>query len=389
MVLLPLYLTHLGGSRAEVGAIMSSAHLAGLATRPLVGWSLDRFGRKSSLIFGGLLTAFSLGTVHLIHDVGSVAYGVRILFGIGEGFIFTGYFALATDLIPESRRTEGLALFGVSGLLPLLVNPLSDLLGIQGGELRLFIASVSILIIGAALLIFLIPSPTLAHTQSTQEDSDLKKGHNLGRDEPQDPPEHNLKTLSPHPGMSGSLKYLLAVPLRPLWWSTIAFAGGVSLMMTFVSVVGEARGMSLPSATWFTYVAGAVAARLFGAKLPERVGPARLVLPSLLLYGCALLTCALSTDTAGMLCAGVLAGVAHGYAFPVLTSLIVSAVHERFRGRALAMYTGLWGAAAVVFALVGGLIADHWGDTQMLGTFGIMLAAVALYARPHRFPSIQ
>ena len=126
-------------------------------------------------------------------------------------------------------------------------------------------------------MIFLIPSPTLAHTQSTQEDSDLKKGHNLGRDEPQDPPEQNLKTLSPHPGMSGSLKYLLAVPLRPLWWSTIAFAGGVSLMMTFVSVVGEARGMSLPSATWFTYVAGAVAARLFGAKLPERVGPARLV----------------------------------------------------------------------------------------------------------------
>ena len=82
MVLLPLYLTHLGGSRAEVGAIMSSAHLAGLATRPIVGWSLDRFGRKSSLIFGGFLTALSLGGVYWITDLGSTAYSVRIVFGI-------------------------------------------------------------------------------------------------------------------------------------------------------------------------------------------------------------------------------------------------------------------------------------------------------------------
>ena len=57
MLLLPLYLTHLGGSRAEVALIMSSAHLSGLLTRPLVGWSLDAIGRRRSLILGGLLTA--------------------------------------------------------------------------------------------------------------------------------------------------------------------------------------------------------------------------------------------------------------------------------------------------------------------------------------------
>ena len=376
MVLLPLYLTHLGGSRAEVGAIMSSAHIAGLLTRPLVGWSLDRFGRKSSLIFGGLLTAISLGAVYSITEIGSAAYGVRILFGIGEGFIFTGYFALATDLIPPKRRTEGLALFGVSGLLPLLVNPLADLFGFHGAELRVFITSVSILIVGAALLILLIPKPQpLDDPTHSSKDADHTHKHT----------ESDQPTLAMSRGVTASLRYLTAAPLRPLWWSTIAFAGGVSLMMTFASVVGEARGMELPTATWFTYVGGAVMARLFGAKLPERVGPSRMVLPSLLLYGSALLTCALSTGTLGMLGAGALAGVAHGYAFPVLTSLIVSAVHEIYRGRALAMFTGLWGAAAVLFALAGGVIADRGGDDLMLGIFGATLICVALYARPHRF----
>ena len=132
MLLLPLYLTHLGGTRAEVGLIMSSAHIAGLLTRPFVGWSLDRFGRKSSLIFGGVVTAVSLAMIHWVNAIDYSAYGVRILFGIGEGFIFTGYFALAADLIPQSRRTEGLALFGVAGLLPLLVNPIADITGFQG-----------------------------------------------------------------------------------------------------------------------------------------------------------------------------------------------------------------------------------------------------------------
>jgi uncharacterized membrane protein YfcA len=51
----------------------------------------------------------------------------------------------------------------------------------------------------------------------------------------------------------------------------------------------------------------------------------------------------------------------------------------------LAIFTGLWGAAAVVFALVGGLIADRWSDEHMLGVFGIILICVALYARPYRF----
>ena len=374
MVLLPLYLTHLGGSRAEIGAIMSGAHIAGLATRPLVGWCLDRFGRRSSLIFGGLLTAVSLAAVYLITDLGAYTYGVRILFGISEGFIFTGYFALATDLIPEQRRTEGLALFGVSGLLPLLVNPIADLGGYQGESLRLFISSVSVLIVGAALLVAMISS------QSAKSVGIERGATHHGAQPLQRSQEH----LGGWARLARTARYLLSESLRPLWWSSVAFAGGVSLMMTFASVVGEARGMDLPTATWFTYVAGAVSARLFGAKLPERVGPARLVRPSLMLYGAALITCALSSSTLGMLGAGLLAGIAHGYAFPVLTSLIVSAVDERYRGRALAMFTGIWGGAAVLFALFGGLIADRWGDAPMLGLFGGVILAAALYARAER-----
>lgn len=369
MLLLPLYLTFLGGSRAEVGIIMSSAHLAGLATRPFVGWSLDRFGRRSSLIFGSIITACALASVYFINRIDYTAYAVRILFGIGEGFLFTGYFALAADMIPESRRTEGLALFGVAGLVPLLVNPIADISGFQGSELQPFLVSVSILILLSGVVIALMPPK--------QEDS-IK--NNLETS--------TIQTTLKQDSIS-TMRYLLAAKLQPLWWSTIAFAGAVAILMTFASVVSEARGMTYPTAVWFTYVAGAVCVRLFGAKLPERLGPANLVAPSLALYGVALIIYAFSTQVEGMLLAGILGGIAHGYCFPVLTSLIVSAVDESYRGRALAMFTGLWGGSAVILAPLAGQVADFWDDEKMLICFGSALLLAALYALPGRFNQTQ
>jgi MFS family permease len=379
MLLLPLYLTFLGGSRSEVGLIMSSAHLAGLATRPIVGWSLDRFGRHSSLIFGGVVTALSLAAVYLITAIDYTAYGVRILFGIGEGFIFTGYFAFAADLIPKSRRTEGLALFGVAGLLPLLVNPIADITGFQGEGLRPFLTSVSVLVLLSAILILLIPSETSKQSKMTELPLDDSNNHATIDKSPKD----DLSVQSD--SFKATIVYLFAPHMRPLWWSTIAFAGAVALLMTFGSVVSASRGMIYPTAVWFTYVGGAVMARLFGAKLPEKLGPAKLVAPSLSLYGVALLIYAQSVEMWGMLLAGALAGVAHGYCFPVLTSLIVSAVDERYRGRALATFTGLWGGAAIIFAPLGGYIADHWSDERMLIFFGSLLLCASVYAKPSRF----
>ena len=364
MLLLPLYLTFLGGTRAEVGLIMSSANLAGLATRPFVGWSLDRFGRRSSLIFGSLTTACALASVYFIQRIDYTAYAVRILFGIGEGFLFTGYFAFAADMIPKSRRTEGLALFGVAGLVPLLVNPVADLGGFRGNELQPFLVAVSLLILASGVVIALMPKEKATPAQMNVEESTLT---------------HTDQ------GAKSTMSYLLSAHLQPMWWSTIAFAGAVAILMTFASVVSADRGMTYPTAIWFTYVAGAVCVRLLGAKLPEKLGPAKLVAPSLALYGIALIIYAFSTQIWSMLIAGILGGIAHGYCFPVLTSLIVSSVDEVYRGRALAMFTGLWGGSAVILAPLAGQIADHWSDAQMLILFGCALLGTALYALPSRF----
>lgn len=122
MLLLPLYLDHLHASRAEVGAIMAMASVGGLTARPLVAWALDRVGRRPTLLAGTALMSLGMVLLALATDVGPLVYGVRLLFGLGQGAVFTGYFTVAADLVPEARRTEGLALFGLSGLVPLAIT---------------------------------------------------------------------------------------------------------------------------------------------------------------------------------------------------------------------------------------------------------------------------
>src|SRR5207237_1382643 len=51
-------------------------------------------------------------------------YAVRALHGVCEASLFASLFAYAADVVPAERRIEGIALFGVSGMLPMSVSSL-------------------------------------------------------------------------------------------------------------------------------------------------------------------------------------------------------------------------------------------------------------------------
>ena len=138
--LLPVYLGELNATNADIGTIMATASVGGLLLRPVVGWSLDQVGRKPTLIAGTLFLSAGMASVGLVDGIDSTIYVARVLIGIGAGALFTGYFVFVTDFIPQSRRTEGIALFGISGLLPVglnsIVERLSTDLGVGPNELR-------------------------------------------------------------------------------------------------------------------------------------------------------------------------------------------------------------------------------------------------------------
>lgn len=344
MILLPLLLSALGATRAQIGLYMTGIPaLVGLLSRPLVGWALDRLGRRPTLIAGTLLLVLGMELLFPVRELGAVLVLARVAYGLGVALLGTAYFTWAADLVPLARRTEGLALFGIAGLLPLALNPLVGGLGISGQDLGLYFPAVGLVIACSLLLVARLPEPAR---------------------EPAPP-------LTPR----ALLTALGARPLLPVWLATAAFASLVAGFMSFATVAAAARGVPRPAELWFTYAGGAIAVRLLGAWIPDRVGPANLVAPALSSYCAAFLVAARADDAGGFLLASLLAGVGHGYCFPVLAGQVVSRTPPGLRGSALSAFWAPWFLAELVVAPALGRLADATHDGFMLTVAACAAAA--------------
>lgn len=350
MLTVPLYLDHLGASRAQIGLIMASGAVGGLLARPAIGWSLEVHGRKPTLVVGTALLLVAMLQFGLVIEISSLVVLARITAGVAVGTLFSGYLALASDIVPADRRTEGIALYGVSGLLGFLVNPIIGELRLDPAELRLVFPA---LVVPATLsLISLLAI--------------------RGRDAE--------RSGRARPSARALLGAAMQRDLWSVWWATLGFSALVAIFATFAGVAAESRGVPRPSAIWAMYSLGAIVVRVFGARVPDLVGPGRLVPPAVLTYVAATLVLAASRTQAGFLWAGLLAGLSHGIAFPVLVSLVSARVDDGQRGATLTAYTGIWEVTALLGPPLFGWVADRLGfELSFRGAAVVAVSSLILW----------
>lgn len=364
MLLLPLYLSFLGATRAEIGTIMAMAAVGSLCVRPVGAWAIDRVGRKPTLVAGTLLIFVGTSMLLWAKDLGSMVYLSRLFLGLGAGVVFPAFVALVSDHIPVFRRTEGLALFGVSGLIPMGFHPFADKLGISPGDIRWLVPLVGIL-----MLVSLLPLIPL-------------------REPMHDRPWVNTTWRDVWNMLSSRM-------LWPVWLATIVFALCLGSVVSFAVISAKQRNIADAAMFWVTYALGGAGVRLFGGRLPDRIGPFNLVSPAFALYAIALLCLAFADSFGDVLVAGFLAGLGHGYGVPILSSMVISRSPEHLRGTALSAYAALWGIAEILLLPVLGAFADHYGDRAMFvlvvlsGLCLLMLWAYweHTHDRPHPLPS--
>ena len=112
--LLPLYLSeHFGATKDVIGLVLSGYTVTALLFRPFSGYVVDSFPRKKvlmlcfgtfSIFFAGYLAASTL----LLFMV------VRTLHGGPFGALTVANSTVAIDVLPSSRRTEGIGYYGLS-----------------------------------------------------------------------------------------------------------------------------------------------------------------------------------------------------------------------------------------------------------------------------------
>ncbi|VAX29806.1 hypothetical protein MNBD_NITROSPIRAE01-47 [hydrothermal vent metagenome] len=346
-VLLPVFIQDLGSNLVEVGIIMGAASVSGILIRPWSGHALDRIGRRSCLLAGGLIFLLTHGFYLLVDQIGPFIYFVRLVHGLSMGILFATFFTFAADITPPQRRTEGIAIFGIGGHLSGAFGvPLGEFLIRTGGYPLLFKTSAVFTVLFTVLSYFL-KEPRKTGNQAKFRLSDFFRA--------------GLQKANRMPLIGNGL-----------------FALGLISYMVFLKSYAHEQGLSV---TFFfmAYSLSAVLIRLVGGKWPDQYGLKTVLYPSFISLALGIFLLAFWPSPIGLLVSGVLCGIGHGFIFPILSVLLINRGTDNERGRSMALFTLLFDVGFFIGAPLWGYVAQHFGYPAMfiLSAANVLLAVVA------------
>jgi MFS family permease len=198
----PGFFHRIGASDLEIGLLSGVTGVAAIAARPPIGHVMDTRGRRPVILIGNTLNVLSIGLYAGIEAVGAWLFVVRAVHGLAVAMLFTGLFTYAADCVPAQRRTQGLALFGVSGMLPIALGGLlGDAILDRWDFEQLFLTAA---VFAGASWLLALPLRDLPHDHA---DGEVSRGFRAA--------------LSQH-------------DLRPLWWITFVFSIALASVFTFL-----------------------------------------------------------------------------------------------------------------------------------------------------------
>jgi len=337
----PAFVEHdLGGGGVAVGLSVGAFGFSAALLRPLIGPLGDRRGRRFLLVLGSVGVATSL---LLLIPATSVAMVVaaRLVLGMGEAAFFIGVTSAIQDLSPDDRRGEATSYFTVTLYLGLAVGPaIGEWLMEAGGVDRAFLVAAGL---GLVPVLLSAAAP--------------------GR--PTDPPEVPLLRWRLH-----------RAALRPglmLFVGLLAYSG----FLAFTALHATDMGIDSTGRVFALFAAIVVLVRLFGARLPDRLGALTTTRLSMGFTSAGMLVIGLWTEPTGVVVGVVVTAIGQCFLFPALFTLVVERAPDTERGHAIGSFSVAFDLAMAIGGfLVGAVVAltDRPGGF----VFCAVVAALAL-----------
>ena len=343
-LILPKYFAlELGMDAAAIGRAVAVQGVTAVAVTPIVGWLVDRYGRKPWLTVGDLLIALT-GVIYLFVDhEGPLLYLAQVVWGVGMVMGFNAGGAMTADIAPADRMAQAIGLFGAANLGMNAISPtIAELLSASAGWQYVFILS-SCAGVAAALL----------STRLTE------------------PPKHEPRPDEVRrPLLGGSLLRVYAA----MALMTACFTALFTLHQPFALE----RGVTEVRSFFIGFALFALVVRLGGGGLIDRFGVRRASVVSLALYATVPPLLAIYGPDR-LFPIGALMGVAHGVAYPALTALALARADAASRGMVVSILHGSFNGGHALFAYVlGEISADRSYETAfwVAGALTLIGAAV-------------
>lgn len=332
---LPFYLSEVfSAGNSTIGIILSCYTVAALCIRPFSGYFLDSFARKPLYLmayfifmtmFAGYIIAGSL-TLFILF---------RIIQGVSFGMVTVGGNTVVIDIMPSSRRGEGLGYYGLSNNIAMAVGPMSGLFLHDAGMsfTTIFCCSLGSCIAGfvCASLVKTPYKPPVKREPISLDRFILLKGIPAG-----------ISLL------------LLSIPY--------------GMTTNYVAMYAKQIGINVTTGFFFTFMAiGMAISRIFSGKIVDRGKITQVISAGLYLvvFSFFLLSaCVYLISWNDMLCTVVffavalLLGVGFGIMFPAYNTLFVNLAPNSQRGTATSTYLTSWDVGIGIGMLAGGYIAE-------------------------------
>jgi MFS family permease len=354
LVHFPGYLLELGADEVRIGLIVGAAGLATIAIRPGVGRVMDEHGRRLVIRTGTLMIAVSTLTMAFIGHIGVALIAARLVQGIGQAVTLTAFWTYIADQVPVANRAHGIAVFSISGLLPMGIAPaLGDLvLSTRWSYQGLFLIAAGFSLIAFAISLFL-----------------HRSGVGIGAT------------------TTGFRAVLRSEALRPVWVVTVLLSIAFTAAFVFVKTYVTTSGLNSVGPFFSAFAFAAIVWRLIFGGLPDSIGLKKVIGPGLAAFAVGLAIVGVVGGTAGLALGGFFAGLGHGISFPVILAMATTRAEVGDRGTVTAVFTAVFDLVLFAIApLLGLVIATYGYPAMFLAVSGVVIGGIVVFYRFDRRP---
>ena len=348
--LLPLYLSEqFGATKDTIGMVLAGYIVAALLVRPFSGYLADSFPRKKVLLIALLLNAVIFGG-YLVAGSLLLFFIVRTLHGGPFGASSVANSTVAIDVLPSSRRTEGIGYYGLSNNLGTAIAPtIGVYVYTQTHSFQmLFILALAVALIGFSV------------------DATIKL------------PERQL--MQDRKKLSLDRFFLVRGWLVGLNVVVFGFCYGV--LSNYLAIYSkETLGITTGTGTYFAILSGGLMlSRIQGGRALRQGKIVQNAAEGILVSTVGYLLFATVHNPIGYYGSALLIGLGNGHMWPSMQNMIVDLAQHNERGTANSTILTGWDLGLGLGILLGGIVAEHIGYTTVfVSTAAVHIAGVLLF----------
>ncbi|MCT1389686.1 MFS transporter [Bacillus sp. EB93] len=283
MVTLAIYaVNELDASTSEAGLISGIFIIGTLIGRLFIGRFIDSIGRKKTLFIG--LIFFTLTTLLYFVDLGIGFLLVnRLIHGMAMGMASTATGTIVAQIIPPTRKGEGIGYYSMSATLATAIGPFIGLFMAQNTSFQVIFSFCLALGVLSLITAFFLYVPALKVTAKVTESKGFKLSNFI---EPK------------------------ALPISII---TLLLAFCYSSVLSFISFYAiEINLVNTASFFFVVYAVAVLLSRPFSGPLMDRKGSNFIMYPAFIIFGVGLLLLSMTTNSFTLLAAGFLIGLGFG-----------------------------------------------------------------------------